>query len=543
MKNLTKLSKNGIGISIVIVIAIAMLPLVVTLVAGNPFTAEVDAEAEVGVSSSSFSSSNRHLVQSTSSASSVTSSSDDGIAMTHHQRFLHRHRQWHRDHDIISNYLHDNDNDSVNVNGVAATNNRILYRGKDDSSCQLENNFFYRWSYQQKHTSNTPTTSTTTVITPTPWWFSYKEAFYKDFSSYIQETNDGRDIDYTSLLEHFRATCEISNGGSGIMYAISGSQSCITTTTDGDGMVTDTTTTTYSDVNLPICISSDCTSTIADMISSSSTMLKDSSVLNYCTKMMNEEGHDTATTTIATTATASASATGRVQTHERKEFSYQIEKVDSLIGDECKAELQSFNSKVGYGTPDYLWAMVELPKYCTQDSYDVETCDFQNATHDFLSDCEDDEEERGRGSGGGNGGILYTYSDYWHDDERNFTSFYLNQPLCIGKSCDVENYFEKFIFAHNTFDLSGTFFRTTSTTNDNGDGDGTTATVEVVGNITHEYYPISYHSAGGQSSSVQSTETEIESESWPIFVSSASRLPIAIGCGITLVLLIWFLYY
>mmetsp|Transcript_546 Transcript_546/g.653 ORF Transcript_546/g.653 Transcript_546/m.653 type:complete len:361 (-) Transcript_546:102-1184(-) len=303
---------------------------------------------------------------------------------------------------------------------ISKQSHRVLNEEQDHISCDIQNNFFHRLEEGESE----------------PWWFLYTDTFYKDFSPYVEEESDGRHIDHTALMEHFRATCEISENG--VVHAISGIQTC---TDDNDRDVT------YSDIKLPVCVSNKCDIDV--------NTLKDSSILNYCSNG------------------ASSS----------REFQYQIEEIDSLIEKECKNELKSFNIDIGFGLPDFLWAMVDLRDFCVEDD-DGETCDFNTAVSAFEADCEDQ------------GGILYTYSDFWVDKKSNYTSFYRNQPLCIGKSCDVTNYFENFIFAHNKFDLSGTFYETSD--------DGT---VDIA---TYEYEWISY-SDSGEAKSTKRGDSKITS--------------------------------
>lgn len=306
-------------------------------------------------------------------------------------------------------------------NTISKHSHRVLNEDQYHISCDIQRNFFHRLGKGESE----------------PWWFRYTETFHKDFSPYVEEVNDGKDIDHTALMEHFRATCEINENG--VLYSISGSQTCTDDNEGGD--------VTYSDVKLPICVSNKCDIDV--------NMLEESSVLNYC-----NDGTSTS-----------------------REFDYQIEEIDSLIGAECKNELKAFNIDVGFGLPDFLWAMVDLREFCVEDDVG-ERCDFTNATSNFRAECEDQ------------GGILYTYSDFWVDKESNFASFYVNQPLCIGKSCDATNYFENFIFAHNRFDLSGTFYESSE------DGN-----LDIV---TYEYDWISY-SGGGQAKSTERSNSKITS--------------------------------
>mmetsp|Transcript_14276 Transcript_14276/g.17335 ORF Transcript_14276/g.17335 Transcript_14276/m.17335 type:complete len:293 (+) Transcript_14276:445-1323(+) len=203
--------------------------------------------------------------------------------------------------------------------------------------------------------------------------------------------------DFTDLLDYLRAPCHVEGG---VLYSITLDQFCAEDNSE------------YHDTNIPICLAPSCN--VDDEIYSDT--------FNFC---------------------SSPSLSDSLEIH--------INEVEPLISDVCIAETQLFTDEAGYGDPHYIFEHFS-EQYCTTESYDsvdVEICDFEPVIEMFQGPCEEQ------------GGRLYKLSDsvsIYHDDSSTTEQgFWLNSPICIGISCDIDNYYENFMLPYFHFELDGDF--------------------------------------------------------------------------------------
>lgn len=235
-------------------------------------------------------------------------------------------------------------------------------------------------------------------VADNPSWFNYYDSSTVDFSSYVDI--NGHDWDYSALLNHFKAPCELMGG---VLYSISGSQTC------SDGEESDS----FTDVNFPYCIGPSC---IVD-----GEKLESEDHFNYCE-------------------------------NDRTDFDYEIKPSEALLQGECKEEVTGFTGEAGYGIPGGEIDEEEFNRIqCYTDEDGSETCDAGYFIGAFKNPCEQQ------------GGVLYKFADHITSDDPesnyyNGSSTWVNQPICIGKSCDVEKHIESIILPYLEFYFEAAYF-------------------------------------------------------------------------------------
>lgn len=233
-----------------------------------------------------------------------------------------------------------------------------------------------------------------------PLAFAYYEKSYKDFSSYFTVTKNETETDYTALLELYKAPCEFEGG---TLYSISGFQTCGNTDNEDIGI-------NYVKKNLPYCANQEC-------IIDESTVYN-SEAFKFC------------------------------QDPEQATSEYQVSTVEtSVMSGECKAQLGMLS----------LYTELENAAYAEDSTiYDVSgdgsRFDYESTIANLTIACEAE------------GGYMYKFSDMisagnevsgYYGVAGNTT--FMNQPLCLGTSCDATKFFEEILIPAVKFGLDGNF--------------------------------------------------------------------------------------
>jgi len=248
-----------------------------------------------------------------------------------------------------------------------------------------------------------------------PIWFyyiGYDNFLRKDFSPYFECTNalpDYINCDYTDMLEYSVGPCQFLGG---TMYSVSLNQTC----SGEDGIM-------YNETNVPMCLGASCT------FNESSVEDDNSYYFDYC-----EDSH--------------------------ANFEADVVKIESLVSEECDAEVQNIKETTGLQDPDYIFIIedIDVALYCTNETIDgtvFDACDFTPLLEDYREPCENE------------GGILYKFSDMisategYYDayDDLAYELTFKNIPICVGASCHAKKYFEKYIFPYFAYGFEGDFYQ------------------------------------------------------------------------------------
>jgi len=251
-----------------------------------------------------------------------------------------------------------------------------------------------------------------------PFWFYYidqENVLKKDFSQYFQCTDDtdtnnpdlSYTCDYTNMLEYSVGPCQVMGG---TMYSVSLYQTCSDNTM-------------FNDTNLPMCLGPSCA-------------FNESSIIG--------EGHNN-------------DEYFDFCAGSHTNFEAEVVKIESLVSDECHAEVQNIKDTTGLSDPDFVFNLdIDIyALYCTSEIIDgtfVDDCDFTPLLEEYREPCENE------------GGILYKYSDVLNFTEGYYLDMpyeaaYNNLPICVGASCDAKNYFDKHVFPYHAFVIEGDFYQ------------------------------------------------------------------------------------
>ena len=235
-------------------------------------------------------------------------------------------------------------------------------------------------------------------------FFSYYES-QKDFKSYFTRSDEDSNLDYTDLLEVFKAPCEF-NGG--ILYSISGSQTC-----NGDANADPDAGKTFRVKNLPYCALTGCNvnqTTVEDYGNSNG--------WNFCTSSLEQSP----------------------VTYEVKQPAHK-----SILTEQCHAQMLTFTLDIP--APLLTYNRLIINEFAT--TGDGLEYDYSPSLAHAASSCEEE------------GGYLYKFSEkvtgneFNKYDERGIT--FLNYPMCLGSSCNAQKYFEQVFVPTSRFELEGDF--------------------------------------------------------------------------------------
>ena len=123
------------------------------------------------------------------------------------------------------------------------------------------------------------------------------------------------------------------------------------------------------------------------------------------------------------------------------EFS-KIQTMSKIVNNACYENTNKFTAAAGNGDPFYAW---ELSSAGTCSSYaNKEICDYYSLASEFKASCESQ------------GGLMYKWSarEYEIDAFRPGYDIYKNMPVCLSTDCDLEEYFEEYLFLYLSYTKS-----------------------------------------------------------------------------------------